>query len=69
MENGASVRHVQELLGHQNIETTVRYTQIQTDGVFKVYRKYHPGEHELFETVDDEYLKRLDTLLAGGKGE
>jgi len=65
LENGASIRHVQELLGHKCIETTVRYTQIQTDGVFKVFRKYHPREHELFETVDDAYMKRFDRLLAG----
>ena len=64
LENGASVRHVQELLGHKYIETTVRYTQIQSDGVFKVYRKYHPREHELFEAVDDDYLKRFDSVLA-----
>jgi integrase/recombinase XerC len=66
LEHGASVRHVQELLGHKNIETTVRYTQIQSDGVFKVFRKYHPREHELFETVDDDYMKRFDSLIVKG---
>jgi site-specific recombinase XerD len=64
LENGASIRHVQELLGHKNIETTVRYTQIQSDGVLKVFRKHHPREHELFEAVDEDYLKRLDSVLA-----
>ena len=68
LENGASVRHVQELLGHKSLETTVRYTQIQNEGVFKVYRKHHPREHELFEAVDEEYLKRLERVLAGTGG-
>lgn len=62
LENGASVRHVQELLGHQSIETTVRYTHVMTDGLAKVYRRFHPREHELFETVDEDYHRRLATL-------
>jgi len=65
LDHGASIRHIQELLGHKNIDTTVRYTQVQTAGLQKVYRKYHPGEHELFETVDEAYVKRLESLLAG----
>lgn len=65
LENGASIRHVQELLGHRSIESTVRYTHVMTDGLAKVYRRHHPREHELFEAVDDEYERRLSTLLAG----
>lgn len=63
LENGASVRHVQELLGHQCITSTVRYTHVMTDGLAKVYRRHHPREHELFETVDEEYEKRLGVIL------
>ncbi len=68
LENGASVRHVQELLGHRNIESTVRYTHVMTDGLAKVYRRHHPREHELYEVVDEEYEKRL-AVLAGGHRE
>jgi len=68
LDNGASVRHIQELLGHRNIDTTVRYTQVQTTGLKKVYMKYHPGEHELFETVDEVYEKRLASLVASKSG-
>ena len=64
LDNGASIRHVQELLGHKNIENTARYTQVQTQGLQKIYRKYHPGEHELFEAVDEAYEKRLASLVA-----
>lgn len=69
LENGASVRHVQELLGHASIESTVRYTHVMTDGLAKVYRKHHPREHELFESVDEEYEGRLRKLLEGGSKE
>lgn len=65
LENGASVRHVQELLGHRNIESTVRYTHVMTDSLAKVYRRHHPREHELFEEVDEEYLARLSRLARG----
>ena len=60
LENGASVRHVQELLGHSCIESTVRYTHVMIDSLAKVYRKHHPREHELFEAVDGEYEKKLE---------
>jgi hypothetical protein len=58
---------IQELLRHKCIETTVRYTHIQTEGLLKVYRKYHPREQGLYETVDEVYCKRLETVLAGRK--
>jgi site-specific recombinase XerD len=64
LENGASIRHVQELLGHRSIESTVRYTHVMTDGLARVYRRHHPREHELFEAVDDEYERRMSTLVA-----
>lgn len=66
LENGASIRHVQELLGHRSIESTVRYTHVMTDGLAKVYRRHHPREHELFEELGEEYEGRL-TRLAGGR--
>jgi integrase/recombinase XerC len=61
LENGADIRVIQELLGHKSIETTVRYTQLQTKGILRVYRKFHPRE---IRQVDDEYRANLDALLS-----
>ena len=63
LEHGAGIRHVQELLGHRNIETTALYTHVQGEGLTKMYRKYHPQEHDLFDAVDDLYKKRLKLAL------
>jgi len=66
LENGASVRHVQELLGHANIESTARYTHVMVDGLAKIFRRYHPREHELFEAVGPGYDEKLARLGGGG---
>jgi len=63
LDNGAGIRHVQELLGHRNLETTVRYTHVNGERLGKFFRKYHPQEHDLFDAVDDEYKKRLELTL------
>jgi site-specific recombinase XerD len=60
--HGASLRYVQELLGHESIQTTVRYTREQQDEVQKAHRRYHPRENLLYETVGEEYEKRLAVL-------
>jgi len=63
LNNGAGIRHIQELLGHKNPETTVLYTHTQGDILAKIFRKYHPQEHDLFDAVDDEYRKKLEITL------
>ncbi|MCK4543665.1 MAG: tyrosine-type recombinase/integrase [Spirochaetales bacterium] len=46
--NGADIRYVQELLGHDSLETTVVYTRQIIEGLKKVHRMYHPRENELY---------------------
>jgi integrase/recombinase XerD len=62
LENGANLRYVQELLGHESIETTVRYTHWNAESLKKYYKSYHPGENEYYEEVDEEYRAKLEKL-------
>jgi integrase/recombinase XerC len=62
LEAGADVRYVQELLGHEYIQTTVKYTHLMIDSLKRVYKTYHPRENQCFEEIDEEYLRSLDEL-------
>jgi integrase/recombinase XerD len=64
LAHGADLRYVQELLGHESIETTVIYTNELLDNLKRIYRRFHPRENELHRDVDAEYLARVARLVA-----
>ena len=43
--NGAPVRHIQEMLGHESLESTQIYTHVTINELKKIHAKYHPSEN------------------------
>jgi integrase/recombinase XerD len=44
LKNGAPVRHLQEMLGHESLESTQIYTHVTINDLKEIHRKYHPSE-------------------------
>jgi integrase/recombinase XerD len=46
LKGGADVRHVQEILGHAHLDSTMRYTRVAVTDLHKVIERSHPRERE-----------------------
>jgi site-specific recombinase XerD len=55
LENGAGIKEVSELLGHEDLTTTERYTRLNPEHLRQTILKYHPREH--FGELSDREAK------------
>lgn len=44
LKNGAPVRHIQEMLGHESLESTQIYTRVTINDLKEIHARYHPSE-------------------------
>jgi len=45
LKNGAPIRHIQEMLGHNSLETTQIYTRVTINDLKEIHSRYHPSEN------------------------
>lgn len=55
LDQGADIRYVQELLGHEQLSTTQIYTHVAKNKLAEVYFRYHPRVATLPTTANNGY--------------
>lgn len=60
LENGADIRFIQALLGHESLETTQIYTRVSIAKLREIHMATHPGARLQKRTQDDLDVEHLD---------
>jgi integrase/recombinase XerD len=58
LENGASIRHIQEMMGHASLKTTQKYTRIVPAELKRMHAAAHPAERKCGKLPDVKPSKR-----------
>jgi len=66
LEGGAGIKQIKEILGHESIQTTVRYTHFNTKNLKKVLYKYHPRENGICREMSEEERAQYEKILTMG---
>ncbi len=56
LENGADIRYIQEMLGHEQITTTEIYTKVSIRRLKEVHSQTHPGDNISLQVPEKPYV-------------
>jgi integrase/recombinase XerD len=59
LENGADIRYIQALLGHHDLNTTQKYTQVSITQLKKVHQRTHPAKIRQTQAMLKEQIQQL----------
>ena len=67
LAGGADLRAIQEMLGHQSLSTTQRYTHLSVEQLMDTHRRAHP--HGRLRRASDDGGRLGEPLVSPGNGE